>query len=110
MLVRANALVDSGRAVEASHYLNNILLDIIENYVWLKSLIDRVKVDYTTLIRSLEGLEEKNPRNYEQIVSFLDLDTVGKADATHAISETRDVMLKIRGKRKTLINNCLNKK
>lgn len=110
VLTRANFLADSEKAVEASHYLNNILFEIVENYVWLKSLADKVKVDYTTLMRSLESLEEKNPRNFKQIASFLNLDKIGKADAVNVIEETRKIVLKIRGERKVLINNRLIKK
>jgi predicted nucleotidyltransferase len=109
-LMRANALVDSGKAAEASHYLSNILFEIVENYAWLKSLVDKVKVDYTTLMRSLESLEEKNPKNFKQIASFLNLDKIEKADAINAIEETRRIMLKIRRERKVLINNRLIKK
>jgi len=108
-LLRTNSLVDSGKVVESSHYLSNILLDIVENYVWLKSSIDKVKVDYTTLIRSLESLEEKNPKNYEQIVSFLDLSDTGKTDAMNTIEKTRKTMLKIRRERKVLIKNLIQK-
>jgi hypothetical protein len=108
-LTRANFLVDSGKIVEASHYLSNMLLDIIENYVWLKSLIDKVKIDYTTLMRSLEGLEANNPKSYKQVRSFLNLDNIGKAEANIAIEKTREIMLKIRMERKVLIKNHLIK-
>jgi predicted nucleotidyltransferase len=107
MVMRANALVESGRVAEASRYLKVIFLDVVENYAWLKSSIDKVKVDYTTLMRSLEGLEEKNPRNYGCIVEFLGLSDVAKLDASDAIGKTREVVLKIRGERKVLIKNLL---
>jgi predicted nucleotidyltransferase len=108
-VMRANSLIETGKAVEASHYLNNILLDIVENYVWLKSSIDKVKVDYTTLMRSLESLEEKNPKNYNYVVEFLNLSDVNKLNAANAIGKTREAILKIRGKRKVLIKNHLIK-
>ncbi|MDH5483384.1 MAG: nucleotidyltransferase domain-containing protein [Candidatus Bathyarchaeota archaeon] len=106
-LMRTNSLVDTGKAAEASYYLKGILLDIVENYVWLKSSVDKIKVDYTTLIRSLETLEEKNPKSYNQIVSFLDLDKIRKANASNAIEKSREIMLKIRKDRKVLIKNHL---
>jgi len=106
-LMRTGFLIDSGKAVEASHYLNKILLDIVENYVWLKSSVDKVKVDYTTLVRSLESLEEKNPKNYKQIASLLNLEDIGKADAASAIKDTRETMLKLRKERKVLIKKRL---
>lgn len=106
-LVRTDSLIDSERLAEASHYLNSILLDIIENYVWLRSSIDKVKVDYTTLMRSLQSLEEKNPKNYKNIAEFLALNSTGKPEAMNAIEKTREIMLKIRKERKVLIKTRL---
>ena len=85
------------------------MLDIVENYVWLKSSVDRVKVDYTTLMRSLESLEENNLKNYDCMMKFLDLSNVTKFNATSAIEKTREMVLKIRGDRKVLIKNYLLK-
>ena len=109
VVMRTNSIIDSGKVVEASHYLNNIFLDIVENYVWLKSSIDKVKIDYTTLMRSLESLEEKNPKNYDNIIKFLNLSNVTKLNATSAIEKSREIILKIRKDRKVLIKNHLLK-
>jgi len=108
-VMRTTGLIESGKAVEAAHYLRNMLLDIVENYVWLKSSIDKVKVDYTTLIRSLESLEEKNPRNFNNVVKLLDLSDVDKPEAEAAIGKAREMILKIRRDRKVLIKNYLLK-
>ena len=108
-VMRTNSLINSGKAIEASHYLNNILLDVIENYIWLKSSIDKVKIDYTLLIRSLKSLERKNPKNYEYIIKFLNLGDVTKYGAAGTIEKTRKIMLKIRRERKVLIKNHLLK-
>jgi len=62
MVMRTKSLINSGKAIEATHYLNDVLVDLIENYAWLKSSVDKVKMDYTTLMRSLKGLEKKNPK------------------------------------------------
>ncbi|MEM3726742.1 MAG: hypothetical protein QXK98_07785, partial [Candidatus Bathyarchaeia archaeon] len=86
-------------------YLNDILLNTLENYVWLKSSIKKVKIDYTTLIRTLENLEEKNPKNYDCIIKFLNLNNINKNNADHAISKTREIILNIRRDRKVLIKN-----
>jgi hypothetical protein len=109
VVMRTNALIDSGKVVEASHYLTSIFLDIVENYVWLKSSIDKVKIDYTTLIRSLESLEEKNPKNYDYILKFLNLSDVTTFNAPSAIEKSRKIILKIRKDRKILIKNHLLK-
>jgi predicted nucleotidyltransferase len=104
-VMRTNSLIDSEKAGEAAHYLSGILVDIVENYVWLKSSVDKVRVDYTTLVRSLESLEEKNPKNYENITRFLNLSKVEKSDASKIVERTREIMLKIRKDRKVLIKN-----
>jgi predicted nucleotidyltransferase len=109
VVTRTNFIIDSGNVVEASHYLNSTFLDIIENYVWLKSSIDKAKIDYTTLIRSLESLEEKNPKNYDCMLKFLNLSDVTKLDAAGAIEKSREIILKIRKDRKVLIKNHLLK-
>jgi len=104
-VIRTSALVESGKTMEASHYLNSIFLDIVENYVWIKSSIDKVRVDYTTLMRSLESLEERNPKNYNCMVEFLSLRDVDKSKVASVIEKTRNVILKIRKDRKVLIKN-----
>ena len=108
-VIRGGSLIDAGKMVEVSHYLNSVLLEILENYVWLKSSIDKVKIDYTMLMRSLENLEEKNPGNYENIAKFLGSRGVTTAEAADRIERTREIILKVRGDRKVLIKNYLHK-
>ena len=104
--VRTNSIADSGRTIEASHYLKNIFLAIAENYVMLRSSFEKnINTDCTILIRSLKNLEEKNPKNYSQIIDLLDLDNVGRTEAINAIEKTRKIALKIRKDRKVLIKN-----
>jgi len=108
-IMRTNSLISSGKLVEASHYLNTTFIDMIESYAWLKASIDKVRIDYTTLIRSLESLEKKNPKNYEYIIKFLNLSEIDKTNAAKTVEKTRRVMLKLRGKRKVLIKSHLLK-
>jgi hypothetical protein len=98
-------LIDSGKAIEAWHYLNRILLSILENYVWLRFSIEKSRTDYATLMRSLESLETRNPRDYRRVLDFLNLDDIEKHDSALAIEKTRETMLKIRKNRKVLIKN-----
>jgi predicted nucleotidyltransferase len=107
MIMRTKSLIDSGKAIEATHYLNNVLVDMIQNYIWLKSSVANVKVDYTTLIRSLETLEEKNSKNHKNIVTFLNLRNLDKPTSASTIEATRDVVLNTRAERKLLIKNHL---
>jgi predicted nucleotidyltransferase len=109
VMARTKCLVDSGEIIEAAHYLNNIFLEISENYAWLRSSDDDVKIDYTTLIRSLKSIDEKNPKNYSRIIGLLDLGNVGKAESSDAIKKTREIALKIRRNRKVLIRSTQKK-
>lgn len=109
VVLRATALIEAEKTIEALHYLNNILIDIVENYAWLKSSIDKVKIDYTTLIRSIEGLEGENSTNYKNITTFLGLGTTDRIVAAKEIDKTREAMLRIRRDRKLLIKNHLLK-
>jgi hypothetical protein len=80
-----------------------MLIDILENYVWFKSLMNNIKVDYTTLIRSLKTLEKKTSKNYRDILRSLNLAAIEKTGAAETIERVRDSILKIRRKRKGLI-------
>lgn len=108
-LSRAEALTDSGKAWEASHYLKAILVDIVEGYVWLKALTGRYRLDYARLMHALERLERKNPRNYENVVKFLDLDSVDRANVEKIVARARETILRVRRERKVLIKNHLIK-
>jgi len=105
MVMRTSSLIESAKKVEASHYMSNIFLDIVENYIWLKSSIDKVKVDYTTLLRSFESLEDKNPKSYKYAIKLLNLNEIDKPAAVSAIEKTREIAVKIRKERKVLIKN-----
>jgi len=109
IIMRTKSLINSGKVVEATHYLNNTFVDMVENHAWLKSLIGKVKLNYTTLIQSLQRLEEKNPRNYNHIINFLNLNDINKLRAAETIEKTRKIMIKIRKERKVLIKNHLLK-
>lgn len=109
IIMRTKSLINSGKAIEATHYLNNTFVDMIENYAWLKSSINKTKIDDTTLIRSLESLEAKNPKNHKHIINLLNLTSVDNHIAADTIEKTRAIMLKIRRERKVLIKNHLLK-
>ena len=104
-IIRISFLIDSGKFAEASRYLSSILMAIIENYVWMRTSADGFPIDYTTLMRSFKSAEERNPRNYGNVVGFLNLKEVDRAAAAKAIEKVREIMIKIRKERKVLIKN-----
>lgn len=108
MLLRVSSLADYGSVAEACHYVKSILMDLVENYVWLKSSVGKVKIDHTLLMRCLESLE-KNSKDYRRMVELLDLDDVNRSEAAAAVEKTRQIALEIRKERKVLIKNRLSK-
>ena len=107
LILRTRFLIENEKTIEAAHYLNNVSLDIIENYAWLKSSINNMKIDHTTLIRCLKNLEEKNPQNYEDIIQLLNLHDVDEKNAARTIEKTRKTILNVRKKRKNLIQSTI---
>jgi predicted nucleotidyltransferase len=108
MILRTNSIIESGKAAEASHYLKSVFLDLIENYVWLKSLINMIKVDYTSLMRCLES-SERSPRDYGYIAELLDLTRLDRTGVARAVEKAREIIFKVRGERKVLIKKGLIK-
>lgn len=107
MMIRARSLIDSGEMIEATHYLKNVVVDMIENYAWLKSSIANIKVDSTSLMRSLETLEGEKSKHHNDILTFLDLRNTDKSSVANTIEATKHIMLTTRDKRKALIKNHL---
>lgn len=106
VLMRAGTLAESGRSAETSHYLDSILVDILENYLYLKSSTGNAKMDCTTLIRSLEGFDQKSSLS---VTDFLGLGDVNKSEASETIGKSREMVLTVRRDRKALIKNSLLK-
>ncbi|MEM0008215.1 MAG: nucleotidyltransferase domain-containing protein [Candidatus Bathyarchaeia archaeon] len=111
-ILRANSMINSEKFAETAHYLTSISLNLIENYAWLKATAERQRVDYTSLIRSIEKLERGNPKHYQNIIKLLNLtDTanLSKEETTQTIGKVRRNILKIRRERKHLIKTYISK-
>ena len=109
VVLRTDSLAASGRSVEASHYINGIFVDLVENYVWLKASIERVKADITTLLRSLQVLEKRNPKNYANVAEFFGFKEVSTKETGRLIEDAKKMMSGIRRERKALIKSRLFK-
>ncbi|MEM2911270.1 MAG: nucleotidyltransferase domain-containing protein [Candidatus Bathyarchaeia archaeon] len=109
VILRINSLIASKNFTEASHYINSTFLPMVENYAWLKASMEKLKIDYTCLIDSLQSLEKKNSKNYQNIVTLLNLANIEKQEVSEKIEMIRRIMLKIRGERKRLIKNHISK-
>ncbi|MBS7646881.1 nucleotidyltransferase domain-containing protein [Candidatus Bathyarchaeota archaeon] len=102
-VLRTTSIINAKNFAESVHYLNNVFLNMLENYAWLKSVVERQQVDYTTLIRSMENLEKTSPRNYQSIVKFLGLNDTDEAKVKKIIEKAKRDIVKLRREKKHLI-------
>lgn len=104
MIARSQEIIDAGLYTEASHYVLSVMVDLLENYAWLVSALDGVKLDYTTLFRFLRGLKE-TPRIYELAVEAFDVGDVSQKEAEGTLKLVKETVLDVRRQRKDLINS-----
>lgn len=108
-ILRADALIATKSTAEAIHYLDSFFFPMIENYAWLKATMEKKKLGYTCLMDSLEKLEKKNLKNYQNIIEFFGLAHLEKGDAAETIKRIRKFLLEIRAEGKILIKNHISK-
>ncbi len=107
VVARSCALLHEGNHVEASHYVLHTLVDMLENYAWLISADEGIKLDYTTLLRSLRGLKEIRGV-YESAVEAFNVSDVDRKGADETIRLAKETILNVRRQRKDLINRFIN--
>ncbi|MBX5320880.1 MAG: nucleotidyltransferase domain-containing protein [Candidatus Bathyarchaeota archaeon] len=108
-ILRTTSIIDAKKFAEATHYLTSIFINILESYIWLKATTEKQKIDPTSLIRSIENLEKANPKNYKNIVKFLELHGSEKDKAAETIEKAKRNILKLRRERKRLIKTHISK-
>jgi len=105
---RATSMIETGNTLEAAHYLNSLLLDIIENYSWLESQTRNFRIDYSTLFRTLENF--KGPAIYTNAVTFFEVGSSSSAGSTKDVAAARAEIMKVRRGRRLLIKDNLGGK
>ncbi|MEM2568009.1 MAG: hypothetical protein QXH20_06005, partial [Candidatus Bathyarchaeia archaeon] len=106
------SMINSEKFAETVHYLTSISLNLIENYAWLKATAEKQKIDYASLMRSIEKLERSNPKHYQNIIKLLNLtnaSNLSKMEVAQTIEKVRRIILKIRRERKHLIKTYISK-
>jgi len=107
MVARSCALLNEGMYIEASHYTLHTLVGMLENYAWLTSADEGIKLDYTTLLRSLRGLRETRGV-YENAVEAFNVNDVDREEADKTIRLAKETILNVRRQRKDLINRLID--
>jgi len=105
MTARLKDIANTGNYVEAAHYIFPTLIDMLENYAWLKATTDHTKLDYTTLFRSLKGLKKTPTQIYEKATEILQIKDINEKIAEETIKEAKKTILNIRQKRKQILRN-----
>ncbi|MEM2609861.1 MAG: nucleotidyltransferase domain-containing protein [Candidatus Bathyarchaeia archaeon] len=108
-VLRATSMINAGNLDETAHYLDSIFISILENYAWLKSTLEKQRINHTTLIRSIENLEKTNPKVYNEIVSFLGIANTDKALATETVEKAKRNITRLHKEKKHLIKTYISK-
>ena len=109
-VLRARALIDSGENAETIRYLREILLEILENYFWLKVKAERTRGDPSTLMRTLlEITAEKPNKIYEETTKIFNISNISEEKAKKSIEMAKKMVLEIRKIRRELIQSISNK-
>jgi predicted nucleotidyltransferase/HEPN domain-containing protein len=106
MIDRSHALLDQGMHVEASHYMLHTLISMLENYAWLTSANEGIKLDYTILLRSLRDSKETRAV-YENAVEAFNVNDVDRKEADKTVRLAKETILNVRQQRKDLIHRFI---
>lgn len=104
MILRSQALLNEGAHQEAANYLSDTLVDMLENYMWLKATEQNTRLDYTTLLRSLKGLKQKPPAIYTNATKALNLENTNENEAGKTINKAKQIILEARQQGRILFN------
>ena len=100
---RTRTLLQEGLYAEATHYMQRSSVNMLENYAWLLSEIEKRQFDYTRLIEFLRDSHVSPSAVYEGALEVLMLGDVSAEDAEDSLERARSIILDIRGRRKELI-------
>lgn len=109
-ILRTKALIDSGENSETIRYLREILLEILENYFWLKAKTEKASGDTTTLMRTLLEINAEKPnRIYKQATKIFNVESINEEKARKSIEKAKEIILEIRNIRRDFIQQISNK-
>ena len=109
-ILRSKALIDAGENAETIRYLREILLEILENYFWLKVKAEKTRGDPTTLMRTiLEITAEKPNKIYKETTKIFNIENINEEKAKKSIEKAKEIILKVRRIRRSLIQKMSNK-
>jgi predicted nucleotidyltransferase len=104
---RAGSLINNKLYAEAVHYSFCTAISMLENYVWLVSTLDGKPFDYTDPFQHLKGSLTSPKSVYDKAVEAFRLEGTSSSDANYALQGVKEIVLRIRAKRKELIARWL---
>ncbi len=109
-ILRARALIDAGENAEAIRYLRETLLEMLENYFWLKVKAEKTRGDPTTLMRTLlEITAEKPNKIHKETTKIFNIEDINEEKARKSIEKAKEIVLEIRNMRRAFIQQISNK-
>ena len=102
LIARTSDLIEDS-AIEAANYMFHTLMDALEGYAYLVSLVEGIKFDYALIIRCLSESKKHPSKVYYESINVLGVEDVSSQEAEEALKEATDAALNIRQKRKELI-------
>jgi len=100
----AKAIIDLGYNSEAVHYLLVNLLETLECYAWVAATREKLRPDYSMLLRGIRGVSQKPPIIYESAIKAYKLQDLTSIETEETLNFAKDLILAIRRRRKELIN------
>lgn len=100
--VRAGELMDIS-PTESANYIFHTLVDALESYVYVVSVIEGVRFDYATIVRHLSELKKSPSEVYYGVIRALRIEDVSSSEAENALKTVAEAALNVRQKRKELI-------
>lgn len=88
---------------EAANYVFHTLMDALESYVYVASVIEGVRFDYATMLRHLSELKRSPSEVYHSVIRTLRVEDVSPKEAEDTLKAVTDAAMSIRQKRKELI-------
>jgi hypothetical protein len=107
MLARIGSLIKDGRFIEAAHYMFRTSFSMLENYGWLASTLGETPFDYTALLQGLKDSLISPEKIYLKAVEMFGIEEVSGTEAEESIRMAKEIILRIRLKRKELIASLL---
>ena len=107
LVARTNALIDEGSLLDAAHYMFHTLSSMLENYVYLVSVIEGTRFDYSTLFRHMKESKKFPIGVYRESLKALGVEDVSSQEAEESLKEVMEIAMNVRQRRKDLIAQFL---